>query len=320
MDHQPPSLIPPTGRGHPGVCVEPLRLDDGGCATSSDAVVHAPRYSFVFDKVVWRGELVQLLQDTPGRVSRCCFNAVGQLAFAQSFPDRTPERMSRAARLFQDPGVGSRLLPHLPIEIRRIATTSLTEPAQMHPCRERCIHGAWLQSAFMTFLPSGPADSVAFSRLFVRLQTSSAFAVIIIQTSDGPQSFALLPTLVHNRQHLIAVLFPALEDGDPCQHCPGWLRLWNDRLQRPYWYHRATGGTWRRPDGWRGTKYPFPIEVLRRLFCDWWDNAAVARMRRNFCRNLCQRTFRHWESLLAYTSMAYMCFEYADYGCDGPGD
>ena len=31
-------------------------------------------------------------------------------------------------------------------------------------------------------------------------------------------------------------------------------------------------------------------------------------------------TFRHWESLLAYTSMAYMCFEYADYGCDGPGD
>ena len=91
-------------------------------------------------------------------------------------------------------------------------------------------------------------------------------------------------------------------------------------LQRPYWFHRAKGGTWRRPDGWRGTKYPFPIEVLRRLFCDWWDNAAVARMRRNFCRNLCQRTFRHWESLLAYTSMAYMCFEYADYGCDGPGD
>ena len=100
----------------------------------------------------------------------------------------------------------------------------------MHPCLERCIHGSWLQSAFMTFLPSGPADSAAFSRLFVRLQTSSAYAVIIIQTSDGPQVFALLPTLVHNRQHLLAVLFPALEDGDPCQHCPGWLRFWNDRL------------------------------------------------------------------------------------------
>ena len=126
--------------------------------------------------------------------------------------------------------------------------------------------------------------------------------------------------LVHNRQHLIAVLFPALEDGDPCQHCPGWLRFWNDKLQRPFWFHRAEGGTWRRPDGWRGTDYPFPIEVLRRHFCDWWDNAAVERLRRTFCRNLCQRTFRHWESLWAYTSMAYMGFEYADYGCDGPGD
>ena len=28
---QPPCSIPPTGRGHPGVCVEPLRPDDGGC-------------------------------------------------------------------------------------------------------------------------------------------------------------------------------------------------------------------------------------------------------------------------------------------------
>ena len=35
---------------------------------------------------------------------------------------------------------------------------------------------------------------------------------------------------------------------------------------------------------------------------------------------LCQRTFLHWESLSAYTSMAYMCFEYADYGSDGTGD
>ena len=48
---------------------------------------------------MWRGELVHLLQDTPGRVSRCCFNAVGQLAFAQCFPDRAPEKLSRAARL-----------------------------------------------------------------------------------------------------------------------------------------------------------------------------------------------------------------------------
>ena len=64
--------------------------------------------------------------------------------------------------------------------------------------------------------------------------------------------------------------------------------------------------------------------VLRRHFCDWWSNAAVERMRRTVCRNLCQRTFRHWESLWAYSSTAYMaleyadlCSEYADYGCDG---
>ena len=43
-------------------------------------------------------------------------------------------------------------------------------------------------------------------------------------------------------------------------------------------------------------------------------------MRKTFCLNLCQRTFLHWESLSAYTSMAYMCFEYADYGSDGTGD
>ena len=157
-----------------------------------------------------------MLQDTPGRVSRCCFNAVGQLAIAQCFPDHTPEKLSGVARLFQDHEVGSRLLPRLPIEIRRIVTASLTEPA-LDPC------ALWLKNAHMTFLPSGPADSEAFSRLFVRLQSSSAYAIIIIQTSEGPQDFALLPTLVHNKQHLIAVTPPALVDGDPCQQCPGWF-------------------------------------------------------------------------------------------------
>ena len=307
---QPPCSIPPTGRGHPGVCAEPLRLDDGGCATyentSSDAVVPAPRFSFVFDQVVWRGELVHLLQDTPGRVSRCCFNAVGQLAIAQCFPDHTPEKLSRVARLFQDPEVGSRLLPRLPIEIRRIVTASLTEPA-LDPC------ALWLKNAHMTFLPSGPADSAAFSRLFVRLQSSSAYAIIIIQTSEGPQDFALLPTLVHNKQHLIAVTPPALVDGDPCQQCPGWFRFWHDKLQRPFWYHRSEGGTWRRPDGWRGTDYPFPIIVLRRHFCDWWDTAAVERVHRTVCWNLCHRSFRHWASPVENDDA---CWAHLDYASD----
>ena len=59
---------------------------------------------------------------------------------------------------------------------------------------------------------------------------------------------------------------------------------------------------------------------LSQLVLRAMEFAAVERMRRTFCLNLCQRTFLHWESLSAYTSMAYMCFEYADYGSDGTGD
>ena len=40
---QPPCSIPPTGRGHPGVCAEPLRLDDGGWFTSPDFSAVASR-------------------------------------------------------------------------------------------------------------------------------------------------------------------------------------------------------------------------------------------------------------------------------------
>ena len=46
-------------------------------------------------------------------------------------------------------------------------------------------------------------------------------------------------------------------------------------IPKPGKGHRSEGGTWRRPDGWRGTDYPFPIIVLRRHFCDWWSNYAV---------------------------------------------
>ena len=141
----------------------------------------------------------------------------------------------------------------------------------------------------------------------------SAYAIIIIQTSEGPQDFALLPTLVHNKQHLIAVTPPALVDGDPCQQCPGWFRFWHDKLQRPFWYHRSEGGTWRRPDGWRGTDYPFPIIVLRRHFCDWWDTAAVERVHRTVCWNLCQRSFRHWASPVENDDA---CWAHLDYASD----
>jgi len=65
------------------------------------------------------------------------------------------------------------------------------------------VRGSWLHNTCMTFLPSGPADTEAFLRLFARLLNSSAYAIIVVQTSVGPHHFALLPTLVHDRKHLI---------------------------------------------------------------------------------------------------------------------
>ena len=56
--HQPPCSIPPTGRGHPGVCAEPLILDDGGWFTSPDF--------FKFDRVVWRGDIAGYGRDQTG--------------------------------------------------------------------------------------------------------------------------------------------------------------------------------------------------------------------------------------------------------------
>ena len=104
-------------------------------------------------------------------------------------------------------------------------------------------------------------------------------------------------------------------DGDSCEHCPGWRRFWHDKLQRPFWYHLVEGGTWRRPDGWRGTDYPFPIPVLRRRFCDWWENAAVERMRRTVCRNLRLRSFGHW-AWLVEDADDDACWAHLDYASD----
>ena len=76
------------------------------------------------------------------------------------------------------------------------------------------------------------------------------------------------------------------------------------------------------PDGGVRTiqPYPFPFIVLARNYYDWWSNAAVERLRRTVCRNLCQRNFRHWESLWASSLTADMCFAYADCCSDGTGD
>ena len=102
-------------------------------------------------------------------------------------------------------------------------------------------------------------------------------------------------------------------------------RFWHDKLQRPFWYHLAEGGTWRRPDGWRGTDYPFPIIVLRRHFRDWWSNAAVERMRRQRAfrqlksaveRMRRHRAFRQWKSLWAASVEDDACWDHLDYASD----
>ena len=75
----------------------------------------------------------------------------------------------------------------------------------MHHCR----HGSWFKDTCLTFLPARPADTEAFLRLYVRLQNSGAYAIIVVQTSAGPHNFALLPAFTHDRKYLIAVLLPA---------------------------------------------------------------------------------------------------------------
>ena len=177
----------------------------------------------------------------------------------------------------------------------------------------------WLRRhAWLCFEPRPDGDpDPDYRRLHQHLCQFGAYAYILVQTSYG--TFPFLLQAVPGSWRMIAGEVPDLR-GDPCKHCPGWGRAWDAKHRRPYWFHWAHGPTWVRPVGWRGTDYPFPIIVLRRHFCDWWDNAAVERMRRTFCWNLCQRTFRHWESLWAYTSMDDMCFEYADFGCDGTDD
>ena len=105
---------------------------------------------------------------------------------------------------------------------------------------------------------------------------------------------------------------PDLDDGDPFAHCPGWHRFWHNKLHRPFWHHLALGGTWRRPDGWRGTNYPFPFIVLARHFRDWWRLAAFEGLCQTVCLNLCQRTFRRWVSTWASSAAADTFFAYTD--------
>ena len=172
-----------------------------------------------------------------------------------------PEMWQRVADLFQDDRYGSRLLPFLDIEIRRII-----------PAHD-VVHdeGQWLRHVCLCFepRPEGVPDP-DYRRLHQHLFHSDAYAYIVVMTSQGPYPFLLRACEgKNNNWRMIAGKVPVLR-GDPCVHCPGWGQAWDAKHRRPYWFHWAHGPTWVRPVGWRGTDYPFPIIVLRHHFCDRW--------------------------------------------------
>ena len=213
---QPPCSIPPTGRGHPGVCAEPLRLDDGGCVTLLDATV----------------------------------------------PVEAGDDVDPTLALQQGVDVG----------------------------------GGWLRYW----------DDVEGANYYFHEESGET-------RWEHPRDD------VSDRVVWRGCM--KWRDGDSCEHCPGWRRFWHGKLQRPFWYHLAEGGTWRRPDGWRGTDYP--VERMRRTVCRnlllrsfrWWENAAVERMRRTVCQNLRLRSFRHW-AWLVEDEDDDACWAHLDYASD----
>ena len=138
------------------------------------------------DRVSWKGRLVT----SPGTAGLPPFmNAVGLLAGIQGSPDWSPEAQSITARLLQDPVHGSRLFLYLPIEIRRIVTTSLTEPAQM-------LHT--LPATFPCLRNHHPAD--------------------LGRAAPSRPPVYILAVYVNDQRRLVAMPLPDLDDGDPCAH------------------------------------------------------------------------------------------------------
>ena len=91
---QPPCSIPPTGRGHPGVCAEPLRLDDGGWFTSPDF--------FKFNRddghVLAGGIAPTALSPEPPAPSEVASRATACLLYTSPSPrDRQKSRMPSSA-------------------------------------------------------------------------------------------------------------------------------------------------------------------------------------------------------------------------------
>ena len=130
-----------------------------------------------------------------------------------------------------------------------------------------------------------------YRRLHQHLCHAGAYAYILIMTSYGP--FPFLLRAVPGSWRMLAGEVPDLA-GDPCEHCPGWTRVWDAKRRRPYWFHWAHGPTWARPVGWRGTDHPFPILLLARHFRHWRRLAACGGLGWTARRELCHAAFSRW--------------------------
>ena len=122
----------------------------------------------------------------------------------------------------------------------------------------------------------------------------------------------ILAVYVNDQRRLVAMPLPDLDDGDPFAHCPGWHRFWHNKLHRPFWHLQALGGTWRRPDGWRGMDYLFPVIVLARNLHHWRRLDACEGICRATRRDLRKRAFSGWVSGLAHSDSTDAYFAYAD--------
>jgi hypothetical protein len=214
-----------------------------------------------------------------------------------------PEHWQWVDSLFQDDRFGSRLIPFMDIEIRRII------PARAVMGDEDDWARRYMVLCFQP-RPGGDPDP-DYRRLHQHLCHSGAFAYILVMTSHGPHPFLLRACEDNNWRMLAGQVSDPW--GDPCEHCPGWTRVWDAKRRRPYWFHWAHGPTWARPVGWRGTDHPFPILLLARHFRHWRRLAACGGLGWTARRELCHAAFSRWLQWYLDTPAVEASFAWADF-------
>ena len=256
-----------------------------------------------YGKRVWSGHFRMAAKLIPGRDFRDFLAGAVGYQIGLKGASWLPQHWQWVDSLFQDDRFGSRLIPYMDIEIRRII------PA-------RAVRGDeddWARhSMVLCFQPRPGGDpDPDYRRLHQHLCHSGAFAYILVMTSHGPHPFLLRACEDNNWRMLAGPVTDPL--GDPCEHCPGWTRVWDAKRRRPYWFHWAHGPTWARPVGWRGTDHPFPILLLARHFRHWRRLAACGGLGWTARRELCHAAFSRWLQWYLDTPAVEASFAWADF-------